>query len=151
MPLFIVACLIDEVLELHYSIIKDVERISAVDCVNITKTPCNFGGIRRWLLCPSCKKKSLLLYVVNRFHCRKCQNLYHPSSSEGDLFRATRALCNEQNKLNGKHLKPMDGISGISKPKWMRNGAYNKLREDALLREKKFREEYRRAFDGAFV
>jgi hypothetical protein len=142
---------IDDVLELHYSIYKDIERVSAVDYVSIIKTPCNFGGVRRWLRCPACKKRALILYIVNRFHCRKCQNLYHPSSNEGSLFRATRALCNEQNKLNGKHLKPMDGISGISKPKWMRYKTYNTLKEEALVSEKKFREEYRRAFDSAFV
>ena len=142
---------IDDVLELYYSIYNGVERVSAVDYVSITKTPCNFGGVRRWFLCPSCKQKSLLLYVVDRFHCRKCQNLYHPSSNEGELFRATRALCNEQNKLNGKHLTPMDGISGISKPKWMRYKTYTRLKEEALLREKKFRDEYRRAFDSSTV
>ncbi|PKI01915.1 hypothetical protein [Glaciecola sp. 33A] len=143
--------LIDEVLELHYSISKRVERTSAVDYVNITKTPCNFGGVRRWLLCPGCNKKALILYIASNFRCRTCHNIYHTSSNEGSLFRATRAVCKEQNKLNGKHLKPMDGISAISKPKWMRYKTYARLKEETLLREKKFREEYRRAFDRVFI
>ena len=138
--------LIDEVLELHYSIIKGVERANAVDYVNITKTPCNFGGVRRWLLCPGCNKKALVLYIASNFRCRKCHNIYHPSSNEGELFRATRALCRYQDKLNGKNLSPIDGTSKLSKPKWMRYETFFKLQNEAQHKHKNFIKHYERSF-----
>lgn len=138
--------LIDDVLELHYSIQKGVEQTNNIDYVSIVITPCNFGGMRRWLRCPACKKKSLLIYLVNRFQCRKCQKLYHPSSSEGELFRATRMMCRYQDKLNGREISPLDGISGLSRPKFMRYRTYFKLQYEASLREKKLITQYKRAF-----
>lgn len=46
-------------------------------------TPCNYGGKRRWFLCPICKRRVGKLYTTrldNRFACRKCHNLTFESS-----------------------------------------------------------------------
>lgn len=136
----------DDVLEIHYSFKGREEQANITDYVNITSTPCHFGGERKWFVCPGCYNKTLLLYVINRFRCRKCHGLYHPSSNEGKFYRATRAMCKSQDKLNGKALKPIDGVVGLSKPKWMRYRTYFRLHDEAWLRERKLFEEYRKAF-----
>jgi hypothetical protein len=142
-----VDCIFDNnVLEIHYSIEDKNGKVSNIDYVPIVKTPCHFGGERKWLVCPGCHNNALVLYVVNRFRCRKCHGLYHPSSNEGEFYRATRAMCNIQDKLNGKELRPLDGAVGLSKPKWMRYNTYFKLHNEAYLRQKKLFNEYRRAF-----
>lgn len=142
-----VGCIfIDDVLQIHYSIKNSKGQVSHVDYVHIAKTQCHFGGERKWFICPGCQSKTLVLYVVSRFRCRKCHGLYHPSSNEGELYRTTRAMCNIQNKLNGNELKPIDGITGLSKPKWMRYATYFKLHEEAFLREEKLHRVYRRVF-----
>lgn len=136
----------DDVLQIHYSIKNSKGQVSHVDYVQITKTQCHFGGERKWFVCPGCHNKTLVLYVVNRFRCRKCHGLYHPSSNEGEFYRATRAMCKYQDKLNGKELSPIDGITGLSKPKGMRYGTYFKLHEEAFLRQKKLHQQYKRVF-----
>ena len=136
----------DDVLQIHFSIKTSKGEVSNVDYVHIAKTPCHFGGERQWLVCPGCHNNALVLYVVNRFRCRKCHGLYHPSSNEGDFYRATRAMCKYQDKLNGKELRPLDGANGLSKPKWMRYETFDRLYDEACLTEKKFQKEYRLAF-----
>jgi hypothetical protein len=140
----------NNVLELHYAHIRDGIRKAASDYINVTSLPCNFGGERQWLVCPDCQNKTLLLYVIDKFKCRKCHGLYHPSSNEGELYRSTRAMCNYQNKLNGKHLRPIDGMDGISKPKWMRHKTYERLKGEAILSENKYNEQYSRVFKNYF-
>jgi len=110
----------NNILELYYSLSKVHTEKSIVDRIELTATPCYFGGKRKWFICPECDRKALILYAANRFRCRKCVGCYHPSSNEGELYRATRAMCNIQNKLNGLELSPMEGVNGISKPKWMK-------------------------------
>jgi hypothetical protein len=142
-----VGCIFDnDVLEIHYSIKNKNGQVSNIDYVHITTTHCHFGGELQWFMCPCFFNKTLVLYVVNRFRCRKCHGLYHPSSNEGEFYRATRAMCNIQDKLNGKELRPLDGITGLSKPKWMRYNTYFKLHDEAYLRQKKLFNEYRRTF-----
>lgn len=48
-------------------------------------TNCNFGGIRYWLGCPSCGKRSGVLYLAPGtayFKCRHCNNLSYNSRNE---------------------------------------------------------------------
>jgi hypothetical protein len=137
---------VEDVLELHYSIKHKDRQVSNVDYIQITKTACHFGGERPWFVCPGCNKKALVLYIVNRFRCRKCHGLYHPSSNEGHLMRSARELSKYQNKLNGKELRVTDGLCGVTKPLWMRNTTFIKLYCEAHAAEKKFGEQYRRVF-----
>lgn len=51
--------------------------------IDITTTPCHFGGRRFWFICPSCGKKVGTLYlppVGNKLLCRKCHNLAYLKS-----------------------------------------------------------------------
>jgi hypothetical protein len=49
--------------------------------VNLTKTPCNFGGVRYWFVCQGCSRRVGGLYLApggRYFRCRHCNNLtYH--------------------------------------------------------------------------
>ncbi len=46
--------------------------------IKLTTTPCHFGGIRYWLICPQCGKRAGTLYKKPLGHllfCRECHNL----------------------------------------------------------------------------
>jgi hypothetical protein len=48
--------------------------------VRIDRTPCNFGGYRKWFLCPRCGKRVGVIYcVIGYFWCRTCNNLAYIS------------------------------------------------------------------------
>ncbi len=49
--------------------------------IEITWTPCNFGGKRAWFLCPfsACEKRVAILYLDGGFACRECQQLAYRS------------------------------------------------------------------------
>jgi hypothetical protein len=50
--------------------------------VDITKTPCHFGGFRVWFICPTCNKKVAVLYhpPYRTFcKCRSCHGLSYES------------------------------------------------------------------------
>ena len=48
--------------------------------VELTTTPCNYGGFRYWFLCPHCgNNKTVLLYDGNALACRSCSGTDHTS------------------------------------------------------------------------
>lgn len=62
-------------------------------CVEIATTPCNFGGVRRWFICPAvkdgipCGRRVGKLYIPPNgkyFACRTCYNLTYRSCQEHD-------------------------------------------------------------------
>lgn len=59
-------------------------------------TQLNFGGTRRWLVCPCCQSKRLALYVAGcSLSCRVCLGLRHESNHEnrqGRMFRRANVL-----------------------------------------------------------
>lgn len=73
----------------------------------------NFGGQRRWFLCPSCHSRCRILYGGLHFRCRKCQKLTYESQYEpfpvGCMNRALEArvrLGGERSMLNPYPDKP---------------------------------------------
>lgn len=50
----------------------------------------NFGGSRRWFLCPGCHGRCLVLYGGHYFRCRQCKNLVYQSQREDIYDRASR-------------------------------------------------------------
>jgi hypothetical protein len=140
-------CVFDNnILELHYSISGIYDESGIIQHIEITTTPCNFGGGRKWFICPECNKNILVLYGSNRFRCRKCLGVYHPSSNESELHRATRAMCNYQDKLNGTESTPLDGVDRLSKPKWMRYDTFIKVYNEAWLGERRLFKAYKKIF-----
>lgn len=66
----------------------------------VTETRCNYGGTRRWFICPLCKKRIGTLYrkpLSVNFFCRNCNNLtyqlrqYHRSRNE-EFLRQMKQL-----------------------------------------------------------
>lgn len=63
----------------------------------------NFGGQRRWFVCPDCKRRCRILYFDNRVLCRKCMGIAYLSKElpfrTGQIARAKRMrlrLCGTQ-------------------------------------------------------
>lgn len=54
--------------------------------VYLTSTPCNYGGVRYWFVCP-CQKRVRIIYLspepkLDYFGCRHCLNLTYYSRNE---------------------------------------------------------------------
>jgi hypothetical protein len=60
----------------------------------LTSTPCHFGGLRWWFICPlvvsgrACNRRVGVLYLAcgKYFGCRHCHNLTYESSKESHKF-----------------------------------------------------------------
>ena len=51
--------------------------------IHLDRTPCNYGGFRRWFLCPRCSRRVLVLYGAGKyFLCRHCHRLTYSSQQE---------------------------------------------------------------------
>jgi hypothetical protein len=56
--------------------------------VPLSWTPCNFGGMRAWFICPGCGRRAAKLYLESRyFLCRHCNNLAYSSQREDRQMR----------------------------------------------------------------
>lgn len=70
------------------------EWTSMRDRIALAWTPCNYGGERPWLVCPSCWRRRAVLCLSGRglFRCRKCDGLTYASTREGLLDRTDSKL-----------------------------------------------------------
>lgn len=67
----------------------DWESVSLTIAYGIT--PCHFGGVRHWLVCPSCKRNVGVLAADSKlFLCRYCYELPYASQSESPIDRMIR-------------------------------------------------------------
>jgi len=84
--------------------------------ISLTSTPCHFGGVRYWFICPLsvngvyCGRRTGTLYIAsggNYFGCRHCYNLSYQSRNEprfarpGGMFYPLK-LDGQVEKLNDK-------------------------------------------------
>ena len=59
--------------------------------VRFDATPCNYGGQRRWFLCPGCNRRvAVLCGVGGLFRCRHCHHLPYLSQNVTMLRRLMR-------------------------------------------------------------
>ncbi|MHC4570795.1 MAG: hypothetical protein ACYS0C_01790 [Planctomycetota bacterium] len=81
--------------------------------VSLTTTPCNFGGVRYWFICPLylngvyCGRRVGTLYLApggNYFGCRHCYNLSYESRNESRLGRFGQLGCLLKTKRQIKDL-----------------------------------------------
>ena len=99
---------------------EDVEQV-----VPITKTPCNFGGYRKWFSCPHCWKRVTSLYGVEKyFLCRHCYNLTYESSNSFPIKRLFDKAGKLREQLGGGTLL-MDPIA--DRPKGLHHSTYNRI------------------------
>lgn len=70
--------------------------------IQLTTTPCNFGGVRYWFICPLsrndqyCGKRVGILYKAgDYFGCRHCYNLSYECRNLGGVFKAIGKIISE--------------------------------------------------------
>jgi len=99
---------------------EDVKQIISFD-----RTPCNYGGYRKWFLCPRCRKRVAILYGAGKyFLCRHCYQLTYDSCNCSPLLR----ILEKANKLKEK----LGGHAGFSypipdRPKGMHRSTYIRI------------------------
>lgn len=77
--------------------------------VELTWTPCNFGGERPWFVCPgvvngvSCNRRVAVLYggLGRYFLCRHCYDLNYQSQREDSAHRALSRAKEVRRRLGG--------------------------------------------------
>ena len=97
--------------------------------IALDKTPCNYGGFRRWFLCPHCSKRVALLYGAGRrFLCRHCYGLTYASQQENQADRFMRKARSIRTRLGGDDslMEPFP-----EKPKRMHWQTYWRLQREA--------------------
>ncbi|OPY81312.1 MAG: hypothetical protein A4E70_01330 [Syntrophus sp. PtaU1.Bin005] len=97
--------------------------------ITFDRTTCNYGGQRRWFLCPRCWKRVAVLYGVEKFFlCRHCYRLTYGSQQEGAVDRMMRKQRKIRERLHASQIL-VDPI--LFKPKGMHQKTFDRLREDA--------------------
>ncbi len=92
--------------------------------IKLAKTLCNYGNYRYWFLCPSCSKRTGVLYCAGSYVCRHCIGANYQSQLQQPIDRIYTKL----NALR-KHLGWQVGIiHGIGeRPKGMHRTTFNRL------------------------
>ncbi len=91
-------------------------------------TPCNYGGERLWLTCPSCNSRRRVLYSLSgRFRCRQCHNLAYSSTRENAHDRSIRRTRKLQKRLGAS---PSSIFTLPPKPRGMRWDTYEQIAHD---------------------
>ena len=83
-------CYIDLVFNRDHVVLMDVTDRTRPRALSISllRTPCHYGGTRRWFACPSCSLRCAKLYFCNgSFRCRKCHGLGYMSQLEARVER----------------------------------------------------------------
>ena len=112
---------------LSYRIGDDKEQIEQV--IRFDRTPCFFGGYRKWFLCPRCGKRVALLYGAGKyFLCRHCYDLTYDCKQEQPVDRLIRKQRKIQERLGGSGNL---GEPILFKPKWMHQKTFDRLRNQA--------------------
>jgi hypothetical protein len=79
------------ILNFRYRQYGDDEWESVQQTIWFDRTPCHYGGSRKWFLCPHCDRRIAVLYMVDtRFYCRHCGRLPYASQGEDYLDRMSR-------------------------------------------------------------
>lgn len=92
--------------------------------IQISKTPCNFGGHRYWLHCPSCSRRTSVLYCAGLYVCRHCIGANYGSQLQQPIDRLFSRLHTIRQRL-GWQAGIAHGIG--ERPKGMHNSTYYKL------------------------
>lgn len=70
--------------------------------VCIEWTPCNYGGLRAWFICPTnCGRRVAILYAGGSLACRHCNQLAYQSQHESPRYRGLHRARAIRGKLGG--------------------------------------------------
>ena len=92
-------------------------------------TATQFGGRRRWLLCPWCRRRFRILYRAQRFRCRKCLGLVYELTRQPWYQRAIDQADKLSFRVAGANSAFYDRDDFPDKPKRMRWTTYRRLEE----------------------
>lgn len=105
---------------------NEIRLIPSGQVIDLDTSHCNFGGSRRWFLCPKCRKRTLKLYEISGvFYCRKCQGLPYSSQRESEADRLMRKIRRLRKRLEASSDLT---VPIVHKPKGMHWKTFNWLR-----------------------
>lgn len=95
--------------------------------IKFDSTQCNYGGSRRWFLCPHCSKRVALLYGAGiSFFCRHCYDLSYDCRNE-DYTDRMRRKSRKLRSLLGASDDLFEPV--LFKPKGMHQKTFDRLRK----------------------
>ena len=92
--------------------------------IQVSKTPCNYGGYRHWFICPSCSKRVSVLYCAGVYVCRHCIGANYGSQLQQPIDRLFSRLHTIRQRV-GWQAGIANGIG--ERPKGMHRSTYDKL------------------------
>lgn len=100
--------------------------------VDVAWTPCRFGGVRPWFICPGCLRNRAKLHLVREHaRCRVCLRMTYPSCRESDVERAMSRAQDLFQRLGGSgNISNSEPIP--ARPKAMRRRTYERIRQLAI-------------------
>ncbi|AZR42982.1 hypothetical protein MTMN5_03549 [Marinobacter salarius] len=95
--------------------------------INLTRTPCNFGGYRPWFICPGdqCGRRVAILYGPHSMLCRHCWGIAYQSQRETKLQRLFRKLESLEAIFPDAPIAKYH--ESLSRPKGMHHRTFNLL------------------------
>ena len=91
------------------------------------ETACNYGGTRKWFLCPNCRKRVAVLAGLGKyFYCRKCYRLPYRSTLETKRDR----LYTKKHELGAEIFEDYKNGGGWRKKKGMHWKTFNRKRAE---------------------
>ncbi|WP_201619018.1 hypothetical protein [Psychrobacter maritimus] len=92
--------------------------------IELAKTSCNYGNYRYWFLCPSCSKRTGVLYCAGSYVCRHCIGASYHSQLQQPVDRIYTKLNALRERL-GWQVGVIHGIG--ERPKGMHHSTYERL------------------------
>ena len=92
--------------------------------IELAKTLCNYGNYRYWFLCPSCSKRTGVLYCAGSYVCRHCIGANYHSQLQQPVDRIYTKLNALRERL-GWQVGVIHGIG--ERPKGMHHSTYERL------------------------
>ena len=113
---------------------------SVTQRIRFAETRCNFGGTRKWLICPGCGRRTTCLAGAGKlFLCRKCYGLPYGSQHETKVDRLNRKIRKRRARI-GASTDLFEPI--FAKPKGMHHKTFRRLVSD----DERLRRELDRSF-----
>lgn len=71
------------------------------DVIELTSTPCPYGGTRQWFRCPCGRRIALLYHAGTYFRCRHCYDLRYQTEGESPPYRQMTKAQKIRQRLGG--------------------------------------------------
>lgn len=98
-----------QVTDTHLHLSYTLQGQSIENTFAFVKTPCNFGGVRRWFQCPQCGLRCAKVFFNKRngrYACRQCVGITYYSQCEDAMDRGWRKQKRLERKLGEYLMKP---------------------------------------------